>query len=444
MRRSFFLSATVLLFLFPGMIRAQSSYSLSDCIRIATTENARVKQAQVSVEMTDVARKGCVQAYIPSLSLSNQYNLSTGRALDPTTYLFVTNRTVYDMSASIGGSVLLFSGFERPRLVEKARLNLQSALLETEKTKNELSLSVTALFLSIVLDKETIGVCERRIALLQEQEALIQKKVDYMVATRGDLLNVQADITAARVDLATAKSRLSLDKVSLCELLGIPDWESFEVSLDDQDLDAPMPRLWSEEELGAMASRLPQIRQSELAVEIARRDVGIASSAFYPTLRLNAGYGSTYSNARTQIDGEAYSFRDQLRDNMSSYVTLSLSIPLLGAVSVSNSVKQKKLACSQAEFAHVQARLALEKDIKQAIIHAQTAYEKYTLLEIDVRKSEEALRQTEEKYAAGAATYYDYQIAVGNLFQACAQRLQAKYEYIFRTKMIDFYAGRSL
>ena len=189
---------------------------------------------------------------------------------------------------------------------------------------------------------------------------------------------------------------------------------------------------------------MPQIRQSELAVEIARRDVGIASSAFCPTLRLNAGYGSTYSNARTQIDGEAYSFRDQLRDNMSSYVTLSLSIPLLGAVSVSNSVKQKKLACSQAEFAHVQARLALEKDIKQAIIHAQTAYEKYTLLEIDVRKSEEALRQTEEKYAAGAATYYDYQIAVGNLFQACAQRLQAKYEYIFRTKMIDFYAGSSL
>jgi len=92
-----------------------------------------------------------------------------------------------------------------------------------------------------------------------------------------------------------------------------------------------------------------------------------------------------------------------------------------------------------AEYKLSQTKYTLDKEVKQAIVNANTSYEKYTLLATDVDKFNEALRQTEEKYAAGAATYYDYQIVVGNLFQAQAQRLQSKYEYIFRTKIIDFY-----
>lgn len=444
MRRSFFLSATVLLFLFPGMIRAQSSYSLSDCIRIATTENARVKQAQVAVEAADAAREGSIYAYIPSLSLSNQHSLSTGRALDPTTYQFVTSRSVYDMSASIGGSMILFSGLERYHGIQEARLKLRSALLESEKTRNDLTLNVTALFLEILLDKENIALCERKILMLQEQEERIRKRVEHQVATPGDLMNIQADITGARVELVSANNRCALNKVSLCELLGINDWESFDISAADQDLSTTPPRLWSGEDVVFMAERLPQSRQSELAVELARREVNIASSAFYPTLKLNAGYGSTFSNARSTIDGTEYFFRDQLRDNQSSYLTLSLSIPLFSAFSVHNSVKQKRLACTRAEWAYVQTRLAMEREIKQAIIQAYSAYEKYLLLEVDVEKCTEALRQTGEKYTAGAATYYDYQAAVGNLFQASTQQLQAQYEYIFRTKILDFYFGEPL
>ncbi|MBQ0085703.1 MAG: TolC family protein [Prevotella sp.] len=421
----------------------QEVFSLKDCIYRANNG----KCVAIDVSNQNIANLVFIQSkqnYLPSITYSNRHNLSTGRVLDPTTYQFLTNRSVYDMSTTIGGSMTLFSGFERKNNVTKAKLNLQYALLETEKTKNDIALNVTALFLNIVLDKEAIEVCKRKISMLEEQEGAIRKKLEYKVATQGDLLNIQADITNAKVEQSSAQNNLNVDKVSLCELLEIEDWENFDILIEDEDFDTVDLRLWSVSDVVSSAFQLPQIKQGELAIDIAKSDVFIAQSSFWPTVSLNAGYGSTFSNARTRPEGSDYNFRDQFRDNMSSYVTLSLNIPILSAFTTSNNVKQKKLACTRAEYELTQAKLALDKEVKQAIVNANTSYEKYTLLETEVNKCREALRQTQTKYDAGAATYYDYQIAVGNLFQAEAQQLQSKYEYIFRTKIIDFYAGESL
>jgi len=418
--------------------------TLSDCIRIASENNAAVGVVRANSDIAVLASRNAGNAYIPSLTISDQHNLSTGRVLDPTTYQFLENKTNMDMSVAIGSSMTLFSGFGRPQEIKKAKLNLQSALLETEKTKNDIALNVTALFLNIVLDKEAIAICESKIAMLEKQETAIRKKVEYKAATRSDLLNVQADITNAKVELSSANNNLSIDKVSMCELLQIDDWEHFDITTEDEDYEAVTPRLWNISDVVSSAFLLPQIRQQELSIDIADRDIRIASSAFWPTIKLDAGYGSTYSDARTRTDGSDYRFFDQLSDNRSSYVTLSLSIPILSAISVSNTVRQKKLARTMAEYELMRTKYALDKEVKQAIVNANSSYEKYTLLETDVDKFTEALRQMEEKYSAGAATYYDYQTAVSNLFQAEAQRLQAKYEYIFRTKIIEFYAGNPI
>lgn len=110
---------------------AQSVYSYSDCIKIALKENSHIMQAQSNAAIAAEAKKGSTYSFIPSLSLSNQHNLSTGRVLDPTTYQFITNRTVFDMSASVGGSVTLFAGGERIQQVRKAKLNLYIVLQDS-------------------------------------------------------------------------------------------------------------------------------------------------------------------------------------------------------------------------------------------------------------------------------------------------------------------------
>ncbi|MBR1795167.1 MAG: TolC family protein [Bacteroidales bacterium] len=380
-------------------------------------------------------------AYYPSFAVSSQHSISSGRVLDPTTYNFVTSRTIYDMNTSVGGSMMLFSGLGRFHQVKKAELNVRLAELDVERTKNDLALEVTRLFLEILMDKEAIDICENKIGLLERQEQLIAKKVEYQSATQGDLLNVQADLTRAQVERSSAMNELNMDNVAMCELLEIDDWEHFDVAYDDGFVE---PRLWSVSDVMAHASGLPQVRQKEVTVEQAKRDVQIASASYWPTVKLNAGYGSTFSNARVKTTGEEYMFYDQLRDNMSSYVTMSLSIPILSAFTVSHTVKARKYAVQSSELELQRTLIALDKEVKQAVVQVNTAYEKYQLLAKEVEKSTEALRQTEAKYDAGATTYYDYQIALGNLFQAQAQRLQARYEYIYRTKIMDSYSGIAL
>lgn len=432
----------ILLVLLPRCLSAQN-YTLKECIKKVIAENVQVKSAGTSADIAALVQKNAANTYIPSLSLSNQHNLSTGRVLDPTTYKFVTNRTVYDNSYSIVGSMTLFSGFERYRNVKKRELSLQSVILETERIRNDLSLNVIVLFLEILLDKEAIAIYENKIAMLEDQKNLIARKIEFKAATPSDLLNVQADIANARVELATTMNYFNIDKISMCELLEIDNWKDFDVVVDEKYEDIE-PRLWKEEDVISYAYTLPQIKQGELAIDLAKKDIAIASSSFWPKVKINAGYGSTFSNARIKSSGEKYNLWNQMQDNMSSYVTLSFSIPILNAISVSNTVRQKKLALARAEYELAKSKLSLSKDVKKAIVNANTSYEKYTLLTSDICKYREALRQIREKYDIGAATYYDYRLAISNLFQAETQRHRYRYEYLLRTKLINFYAGQSL
>ena len=429
-----------LLFLFMTLFENNQLYDLNECLKLALASTT-LKRIQTSEERTKAEKAVAKDSFLPSLSLSNQHSVSTGRVLDPTTYEFVTNKTVYDMSASIGGSMTLFSGFERIHQVKKAELGLRSAELEVERTKNDLALEVTRLYLEILMDKEAVEICENKISLLRGQEELIARKVEFKTATTGDQLNVQADIMRAQVERSAAMGELDMDKVAMCELLEIEDWENFDVTFEEEDIE---PRLWNEDDVLFQARILPQMLQKEVAVEQAKRDVRIATASYWPTVRLNAGYGSTFSNARIRLDGADYSFYDQLRDNMSSYVTASISIPILNAFTVSHTAKARKYTAKISELEYQHTLLNLDKEVKQAIIQVNTAYNKYQILTMEVEKGTEALRQTEAKYNAGAATYYDYQIAVANLFQAHAERSRARYEYIYRAKIIEYYSGRLL
>lgn len=414
-------------------------YSLKDCISILEN-NKDIQLGRKLVEREMFETIITKDTFLPNIAISSQQGLSFGRVLDPTTYDFVTNLTMHDISASIGGSVTLFSGLERLYQVKKSNLNLNYAELDLDRKKNNLTLEMTKVFLEILMDKEALGIYENKIDLLKKQEIMIARKVDNQTATTGDLLNVQADITRAQVEYSSAKNEWELDKVAICEMLEIDDWQTFDVSFDSWD--NVEPHIWNIEDLLLDAQRLPQIRQKKVAVELAKRDVQIAASSYWPVLKINAGYGSTFSNARFRATGEEYMFFDQLRDNMNAYITVSLNIPLTSAMTVSHAIKERKKAVETSELELQRTLIAMDKEVKQTIVHVNTAYEKYQLLAKEVEKDTESLRQTEVKYNAGAATYFDYQIAVGNLFQAQAERLRARYEYIYWTKIMDYYSGK--
>lgn len=425
-------------------------WTLDECIAYAQEHNIEIKQQALSAETKRVTFSESKWAYAPTVSASNSYNLSTGRVLDPTTYDFVENQTVQGNNTSFSAGITLFGGMGNLHNLKRAKLDLQSALLGVEKTRNDVTLNVTARYLEILCAEENIRNAEQIVQTLTIQEEKTAKMVEACKVTTADLLQIQSQLADATNEVLTARNQLYIAKLNLCQLLELDDFASFETVAPDEVLPdiGLLPRDVAEVTDAAMA--LPQVRMARLDIDIARRDIRIAQAPYYPTLSLGAAYGSSYSDARQKVfqnpDGtfryEAYPFFEQYKDNANSYVSLSLNVPIFGRLAARKQVRRARLAARQAEYALRTMEKQIAKEVGQAWIDMRTAWEKYLGAQKYVATASEAARQIGRKYDLGAATVVEYNTALGNLVKANAQLLQAKYEYIFKTRIIDFYSGK--
>lgn len=425
----------------------EKHWTLEECIAYAYEHNIEIKQQELTAESKRLAVAESKWSYAPSVSASAGYSLSTGRVLDETTYEFLENETVAGSNASLGASVPLFGGLRNHYNLRRAKLDLRSSLLAVEKMRNDVRMNVTASYLEILCAEETIRDTEQVVEELKVQEEKTAKKVEARKVTMADLLQIRAQRADAENDVLTARNSYDIARLNLCQLLEIDDYASFRaVAPDTAELvrygvtDAPAAVLDA-------AQGLPELEAARVGIDLARRDLQIARSAYYPTLSLSAGYGSSYSDARQKMfrnpDGtyryEAYPFFDQFRDNASSYVSLSLNIPIFSKFTTRKNVQRQKLALRQAEYALRTTEKQVAREVTQALIDARTAWEKYLGAQKYVASAEEAARQVERKYDLGAASVTDYNAAVSAQVRARSQLLQAKYEYLFKVKILSYY-----
>lgn len=427
--------------------RAQERrWTLDECIARAYARNIEIKTQELTAEEKRIALSEARWGYAPDISVSNSYSLSTGRVLDPTTYEFVENKSVGGNSTSVGAGAALFGGLKNRYRLKRAQLDLRASLLTTEAMRRDVRLNVTARYLEVLCAEETIRDAEQVVAELTVQEEKTAKKVEARKVTAADLLQIQSQLADAENDLLTAHHAYDVARLDLCQLLEVDDWMSFRtVASDDGELcgspaDDPAA-------LRDAAEALPEVEVARVGIDMARRDLQIARAAYWPTLSLAAGYGSSYSDARQKMfqnaDGtlryEAYPFFAQYRDNASSYVSLSLSVPLFGRLAARKNVQRQKIAVRRAEYALLVAEKQATREVTQAAIDARTAWSRYLGAQRYVAASEEALRQVGRKYDLGVASVTDYNAALTAAVKARSQLLQAKYEYLFKRRMLEYY-----
>ena len=337
MKRILILSIGVLLFFGTSGYAQERRWTLEECIAHAYMQNIEIKTQELAAAEKRLSLSESRWGYAPELSASAGYTLSTGRVLDPTTYDFVENQIVSGNNASVGVSLPLFSGLRNHYNLRRAKLDLRSSLLAVETMRRSVRLNVTARYLEVLCAEETIRDAEQVVSELEVQAGKTERMVEARKVTMADLLQIRSQLSDARNDVLTARNTYEIARLELCQLLEIEDYASFRtvapdtarlvhggLAEDDSVLDA--------------AQQLPEVESARVGIELARRDLQLARTAYWPTLSLAAGYGSSYSDARQkmfqQADGtyryEAYPFFEQYRDNASSYVSLSLSIPIFG------------------------------------------------------------------------------------------------------------------
>lgn len=449
MRRLFLLLAVL-----PGLaaLPAQERcWTLAECIAYAYEHNIEIKTQQLSAEEKRIALTESKWGYAPDISASNSYSLSTGRVLDPTTYDFIENQSVQGNNTSVGASISVFNGLKNLYTLKRAKLDLRSSLLSVEKTRNDVRMNVTAYYLEVLGAEETIRDAEQVVAELKGQEEKTARKVEARKVTTADLLQIQSQLADAENEVLTARNAYDIARLNLCQLLEIEDYETFRTAAPDI---AELTRLGITDDPAAVleaAQSLPEMESAHIDIDLARRDLQIARTAYYPTVSLSVGYGSSYSDARQKMlqntDGtyryETYPFFDQYKDNASSYVSVSLNIPIFGKFSTRKNVQRQKLAIRRAEYALQTTEKQVTKEVTQALIDARTAWAKYLGAQKYVASADETARLLTRKYDLGAATVTDYNTAVSTQVKARSQLIKAKYEYLFKTEIIGFYMGNN-
>lgn len=428
------------------------TWDIERCIRHAVEHNIQVKQGLNTVETARVDNAQTKLNYLPNLNAGLGYNVSFGRSLDPTTYSYVSGQTVQNASGSLSLSTTVFAGMQKLHNMRRAEFSLMASVQDVERIKDEITISVAAAYLQVLYNKEQVAVSESQIATLKGQIERTSKLVDAGSLAIGSRLELEAQLASEQYNLVNFRNQQINALLTLTQLLELRDVPEFDVEVPDSaSLAAAMDAhgLRGVGEVYDVALGLPRIEVTKWQRKMAEQDVSLARARYYPSLSFGASYGSSWSDARQKPqlgpDGRPYytryPFFDQLGDNASSALQFNMSVPIFGGLNTRNTVRKTKIALRNADLGVKLAEDRLYKEIQQAWTDASGSLERYNSARSSVVSNAESFRNTEQKFNAGSATAVDYNVAKNNLLAAQSLMLQARYEYIFKVKILDFYRG---
>lgn len=427
---------------------AQTPWSLEQCIQHALDNNIQVKQQEVVVEQNKNNLTQSKYNLLPSVNAGADYSFGWGRVLDNTTYQFINLPRSDNSSLSVSSSVPLFAGLQKQNIIKRNDIDLKASIQNVEKLKNDIALNVAAAYLQILLAKESIAIAEQQLIATKEQIERTKKMVDAGRLTLSNLLDLQAQQASEEAQLVRSHNALDIADVSLRQLLEITTTESFDIITPEllsvpEELEYKSLQQMYEDALSIM----PEIKASELRLKSAERSLAISKGGYFPTLNLGASYNTRYSNAPSGVDPSTgipiapLSIWEQFRENRATAVGLNLSIPIFGGMQTRTQVKNAKLNIRYQELELQRAKNTLYLGIQQAQTDAMGFLKSYQAANQNINAIKEAFYYTEKKFDAGSVTATDYMVAKNNLFKAQSDCIQAKYQYVFKMKILDFYKG---
>jgi outer membrane protein len=416
---------------------AQNGWTLEQCIRYAQDNNINIRQQQLNTEQNKNNLFQSKMALLPAVGANASYNMSWGRSVNLQDLQIIENKLSSSFSPSISASVDLFEGLQKINTVKRNRTEYEAAQQDVEQMRNQISMEIARAYLQTLLAQEVLAAAEKSRESVEQQRSLTDKLVQAGSQPHSNLLEIEAQLASEEVQCVNARNNVDISYLNLRQLLDITPDAEFTIVSPEVNVDL-VRRQESTKAVYELATGLPQIRAAEFRRESARYSLAIARGRYFPTLALSASYGSYFADTRSD------DFWEQLHDNRSPSVGFSLHVPIFQNWSIVTGSKNAKLNLRIAELELENKQHALYKEIQQAVADAAAAYNKYKASEHNVTAMQESFRYTQQKLEVGAVTATDYTVAKNNLFRAQSDMLQAKYQYVFQVKIIDFYKGNPL
>ena len=452
-------------------VKAQNKWTLEQCIDYALKNNIQLRQQQIT---TSINKNNFVQSklsMLPNISLNANHNYMSGHTIDPFTNEFIPNNSNTE-NFSFSSSVTLFNGFKIQNNIKYQKYNWLVAQQQTEKIKNSIVLNIISSYLQVLYAKENLKLAESQKKVSELQLANTQKLYDAGNVSIDNLLDAKAQLENSKLQVVVANNSLSMAKLTLTQQLNLPQKEFlfFDIEYDDvEKVSNELLMLPIDTLVKNAVTKLPDYKLSEYSVKANEYSLKMAKSNRSPRLFLSVSYGTGYSDARKrttyspvmvpigfvatdstlvygmqmQYTESDYSFSDQLKDNMSTTISIGLSIPLFNGYQISTQIKNAELSLYRSYLDLENTYNEIFKLVAQAQNDAIASYSKYNALKKVYEARKTAFENKKKKFEVGLVSYLDFSVAKEELFKAQNDLLQSKYEYFFKMKILEFYTVKN-
>jgi outer membrane protein len=450
-------------------------WSLQKAIDYALANNLQVKLSALNTEVVRISKREAIANQYPSLSANASENYNSGRSIDPFTNNFV-NQKIWSNNFSLNSNVTLFSGMQLKNNAQQARINLQASEADLAKAKNDMILNLVQAYMQVLFNDELLTTAKLNQSTSQSQADRTLKLYKAGSVAETNLLEINAQVASDELNVITAQNNKDIAELNLMQLLDIQDKKNFEVEKPQlPDPDQTAIGFDAESVYETAQTTQPEIKASELRVRSAMKGVDVARGLYYPRLTLNGSISSGYSSARklTTINGISYdpivffqnpdgtspnlvysaspnfvnsdyNFGDQVIDNRSYFTGLNLNIPIFNRFQARYSVQRSIVNVRNAELNLQLEKNNLRKKVEQAYADAQASQKKFVAAKKQLEAFEKAFKNAEIRFNNGILNSTDFNVAKNNYTKAQSDIIQAKYDYTFKLKILDFYQGKPI
>ncbi|MDP5100134.1 MAG: TolC family protein [Nonlabens sp.] len=455
--------------------KAQSTktWSLQECIKYAIDNNISIKQADLNLLTAEVDKKDAIGSFFPTLNASASNAWNTGLTQNITTGVLQT-QTTRNSSYGISSGVSIYNGSRNVYRLQRAKMSMIAAQYNAEQIEDNIMLNVSNAYLNVLFNKENLKQLEAQHAITTEQLQRTEDLVEAGSLPRGDILEVKATFANEEQQIVAAKNDIQISKITLAQILNLEEYQNFDV--EDPELgdigafvlDEGVDKIYN----SALENRY-EVKIAEQNTAIAEQDVKLAQAARMPSINAFFNYNTRESgqgrfnsfidpdnstrpigvvestgetvvapNFATSI-GNPAPFFEQLSNNDGISYGLSLQIPIFNGFSVKNNIERSKINVTNNKLVEEQTKLDLQRNIFQSYNDATGARASYIASQEALNARELAVEYARDRFEVGMMNAFDYNQAQTQLTNAQINLLRAKYDYIFRLKVLELFTGVS-
>lgn len=430
---------TVLLLAGFNAFAQEEVWTYEKCVEYAVSQNIDIKQAALNMQQSEINYRQSKADRLPSVSASVSQSVGLQSGFESSGY-YSSYGSSLSTNYGINASVTLFDGFKLRNQIEQSEIQTESSKYYSETVKESVELNILNSYLSILYAQEELENAEKQIEATEEQLRLAKERFDVGVISKSDYLEVKSELATEKLTLANAKSSLTMEKLSLMQLMELPGSSDFEISFPDISKLLPQITEVSADTVYQAAVKIkPQIKEAEYKVKSVMLDKKIAQAGFYPSLTMSAGVNTGWANNQSN-----YSYTEQLSNSLSPSARLTLSIPIFQKKQVKTNISTAEISIQTASLTEISVKNSLRKEIEQAVADLNTVGINYLASLEQYEASKEAYDVASEKYELGIINSVDFMLVKTGLISAESTLLQTKYKLLFSSKIIDFYKGNPI